>query len=107
VVDQLRMHDELRQVYRLMSMGAALSPEDRLAPGDPVKILHGPFEGFTGKVVVRGNHTRLIVEVQFLHQGVSVDIENGMVAPIKATNPVLSGKIEFSKGHRVQTAGVS
>ena len=52
-----------------------VAPEDELPPGSPVEITTGPFRGLTGKVVRRGGQTRLVVEVEFLRRGVSIEVE--------------------------------
>src|SRR5947209_9381129 len=54
VEDQRRLHADLLRVYRLISTGAPVTPEDRLGPGDPVEIIAGPFAGLEGKVLRRG-----------------------------------------------------
>jgi transcriptional antiterminator RfaH len=82
VADQAQLHQELGRVYRLMTSGVPLAPEDRLLPGTPVEVTHGPFAGLEGKVLRRGNHLRLFVEVQFIQRAVSVEVESWMVEPI-------------------------
>ena len=79
VEDQLQLHADLRRVYHLLSTGAAVTPEERLSPGDPVEIVKGPFAGLEGKVLRRGKQMRFMVEVQFLRQAVSVELEDWMV----------------------------
>jgi transcription antitermination factor NusG len=74
----------LRRVYHLITTGAALTPEDRLEPGDPVEIVTGPFAGMAGKLIRRGNGLRLFVEVQMLRRAVSVEVESWMVQPRSA-----------------------
>jgi transcriptional antiterminator RfaH len=82
--DQGQLHADLRRVYRLITTGAALTPEDRLEPGDPVEIVTGPFAGMAGKLIRRGNGLRLFVEVQMLRRAVSVEVESWMVQPRSA-----------------------
>jgi transcription antitermination factor NusG len=78
VLDQAQLFQDLLQVHQLMTSGAPLSPEERLKPGARVEIIDGPFAGMEGKIISRKN-LRLVVEVRFIHQGVSVDIENWMI----------------------------
>ncbi len=78
VVDQAQLFQDLLQVHQLMTSGAPLSPEERLKPGAKVEIIGGPFAGMEGKIISRKN-LRLVVEVRFIQQGVSVDIENWMI----------------------------
>jgi transcriptional antiterminator NusG len=80
VSDQEQLFQDLFQVHLLMTSGASLTPEERLQPGAKVEIVDGPFAGMEGKIITR-NNLRLVVEVRFIHQGVSVDIESWMIRP--------------------------
>ncbi len=82
VADQPRLHADLARVYRLVTSEAAVSPEDRLQPGTPVEITHGPLAGLEGTVLRRGKQLRVLVEVQFLQRGVSVEVETWMIQPV-------------------------
>jgi transcription antitermination factor NusG len=82
VADQARLRGELEQVYRLMTADVPIGPEAKLLPGMPVVIARGPLAGLTGKVLRRGKKYALVVEVQMLRQGVSVEIESWMVEPM-------------------------
>lgn len=79
--DQSRLHCDLRRVYDLITTGAPLTPEDRLEPGDPVRIVRGPLAGMQGKIVRRGTNLRFVVEVDFLRRAVSAQIESWMLEP--------------------------
>ncbi len=83
VADQVRLQMDLFRVHQLIQTGANLTPEGRLRPGMPVEITCGPLAGFEGKVLRCGTHMRLLVEVQFLQQGVSVEIESWMIQPLE------------------------
>jgi hypothetical protein len=50
--------------------------ESRLAPGRRVRVRHGALAGLEGTVLLRRGRTRLLVAVDFLQQGASVDIED-------------------------------
>lgn len=82
VDDQEQMQRDLDRVYQLVMSGEALSPVDRLVPGSPVEITSGPFAGIDGKVLRRGKQLRLTVEIKFLQQGVSVEVESWMIRPV-------------------------
>jgi transcriptional antiterminator RfaH len=79
VEDQKQLFNDLARVRSLLTSGAAVTPEDRLGPGDPVQIVRGPLAGLDGKVIRRGNHLRFIIEVQFLRRAVSAEIEGWMI----------------------------
>ena len=94
VPDQARMRRDLERVYSLMATGAPLAPEERLAPGSLVEITSGPLIGLTGKVLRRGKQLKLIVEVQFLQRGVSVEIESWMIQPLSGQRSALALQAE-------------
>jgi len=82
VVDQEGLHSDLARVYGLMNVGASLTPVEGLMPGTRVVIIDGPMRGFEGKVARLSKRLKLIVEVEFIRCGVSVEIENWMVRPL-------------------------
>jgi len=81
VENQRQLHADLARVYCLIAAGAPLAPEERLQPGAIVEITSGPLRGLEGKILRRGKQLKLIVEVQFLQRGVSVEIESWMIHP--------------------------
>ena len=84
VSDQVRLTADLKNILTLMASGSPLSPEERLQPGAQVEIVSGPLAGVEGKIIRRGKRLTFIVEVQFLQQGVSVEIESWMFRPLEA-----------------------
>jgi transcription antitermination factor NusG len=76
VSDGNRLARDLEQIQRLIATGAALTPEARLLPGDPVRVKTGMFAGFEGLIVRRENQTRLMVSVNFMEQGASVLLDD-------------------------------
>ncbi|MCI0459248.1 MAG: hypothetical protein L0Z62_20030 [Gemmataceae bacterium] len=88
--DQHQLHSDLVQVYRLLASGTSPAPEDNLQPGTPVEIVAGPLAGMEGKVLRHGSGWRFLIEVRFLHQGVSVEIDREMVRPL-STAPAPRG----------------
>ncbi|MBI3411554.1 MAG: UpxY family transcription antiterminator [Planctomycetes bacterium] len=85
VSDQRQLSDDLRRIFQVVESGLDLTREERLPPGTPVEIIKGPLAGSCGKVLRHGAKLRLVVEVQFLNQGVSVDIESWMLREIPAS----------------------
>jgi len=81
VPDQAQLHADLKRVHRLVTSGQSLSPEHRLLPGSWVEITGGPLQGLEGKVIRSPKGLKLLVEVQFLQQGVSVEIDTSMIQP--------------------------
>jgi transcriptional antiterminator RfaH len=84
VDDQHQLHRDLFHVHQLMMTGVPLTPEERLLPGTAVEISAGPLAGLTGKVLKRAKTWRVTVEVQFLQRGVSAEMEDWMVKPLRA-----------------------
>jgi transcriptional antiterminator RfaH len=82
VTNQPELHRDLTRVYNLMASEAPLTPEQRLEPGAQVEIIAGPLFGLQGKVLRRGKRLRFLVEIQFLQQGVSVEVESWMIRPV-------------------------
>ena len=82
VTDGAKLCYDLRQIYRLIASGAPLTVEQRLAPGRPVRIRHGPLAGLEGIVLERRTGTRLFVAVDFLQQGASIDVEDFQLEPL-------------------------
>jgi transcriptional antiterminator RfaH len=82
VPDQARLYGDLMRVEQLIATGVPLSPEQRLLdPGSQVEITAGPLMGLTGKVLRRGKQLNFVVEVDFLRQGVSVELQAWMIQP--------------------------
>lgn len=78
--DKLRR--DLRQVQRLIEAKAPLTVEQRLFPGTRVRVKTGPFMGVEGTVEEQRGKSRLIVEVSFLQQSVSVEFDELLVEPV-------------------------
>jgi transcription antitermination factor NusG len=79
VPDPARLVSDLRRVARMLAAEAPVAPADALAPGQPVRIIAGAFEGLTGTLIHQGGQMRLVVEVAFLKQAVSVEVDGWMV----------------------------
>jgi transcriptional antiterminator RfaH len=75
VHDQDRLRLDLANVLRVIATGMPLIPEPRLEAGTLVEVTSGPLAELQGKVLRRGRQLRLAIEVQLLHQAVSVEID--------------------------------
>lgn len=76
--------EDLKQISDLIDVGAPLSVEGRLLPGQPVRVRNGAFAGFEGVVIRRDQETRLLVSVRFMDQGVSVKLDDCQLEPLGA-----------------------
>lgn len=82
VDDGLQLTHDLRQIHRLIEIGAPLSVESRLEPGTRVRIKNGPMLGIEGVILKREGRGYLQVAVKFMQQGVSVKLEDFQVEPL-------------------------
>jgi transcription antitermination factor NusG len=71
---------ELLQLHVLQRSGASLVPCEPLAPGDAVRVIEGPFKGYTGLVVRGADRPRLVVSISILRKAVAVELDRGAVA---------------------------
>ncbi len=74
--------ETLRQVKAIIDTGVPLTPEGRLEPGNQVRVKSGHFAGFEGTVIRREGKTRFQISVQYLNQGVSIEIDEGLLEVI-------------------------
>ena len=73
---------DLQSVQALIDSGVPLTPEGQLKPGRRVRVKTGMLMGLEGVVVARRGEDRLLVAVNFLQQGVSVQIHDYQVEPL-------------------------
>ena len=83
VENQKQLTHDLRQVSALIEVGAPLTLERRLTAGDPVRIKTGPMQGLEGEIVRRRGQTKLLVSVKMLQQGVSIEIDDFQLEPLR------------------------
>jgi transcriptional antiterminator RfaH len=84
VVDQQRLFEDLSRVERVLGGLVPVTPEEALPPGTPVEVAAGPFQGLRGTVVRRDGQTRLVVEVEFLRRGVSIEVDEWALRALPA-----------------------
>jgi transcriptional antiterminator RfaH len=76
------MTRDLQQVRALIESGVPLTIEGRLQAGQRVRVKSGALLGLEGTVLSRRGEDRLLVAVQFLQQGVSIQINDYQLEPI-------------------------
>jgi transcription antitermination factor NusG len=76
VPKQAQFLAELRQIQRVITAGVDLTPEGQIEPGDVVRVKSGPMLGVIGTVIERRGQKRLLVQVNFLQQGASVELRD-------------------------------
>jgi transcription antitermination factor NusG len=82
VPDQEGLAHDLRRLQRLIASEAPLTVEKRLVRGDHVRVHYGPLAGLEGIVLRRDGTSRLLIAVNFLQQGASVEIEDYLLEPL-------------------------
>jgi len=82
VNDGQRLVADLRQIECLIEANVPLTMESRLQTGRNVRVRNGPFAGVEGVVLRRRGKTRLLVSINFLQQGASVEIEDFCLEPL-------------------------
>ncbi|WP_237228555.1 transcription termination/antitermination protein NusG [Rubinisphaera sp. JC750] len=81
VEDSAALHEQLKAIETLIQCGEPVTIESRLMPGVPVRIKSGSLKGLTGTVFQRRGTNRLLVGVQLLQQGASVELNDWEVEP--------------------------
>lgn len=80
--DREQLVHDLRQIRAVISAGVPLTPESKLESGDHVRVRSGPFADYEGTVVRREGKTRLLLTLQFLEQGVSMELDEALLEPL-------------------------
>lgn len=79
VGDPAALTHDLRQIHTAIREGVPLTPEAKLIAGQPVRVRSGPFRGYEGVVIRREGKTRLLLAIRYLEQGVSMQIDEGLL----------------------------
>lgn len=82
IVDRERLVADLRPIVSAVRQGVPLTPESRLGPGNRVRVTSGPFRDYEGEVLRREGKTRLLLRLNFLEQGASMEMDEGVLKPI-------------------------
>ena len=80
--DQEAFHLQLWQLFEADKRGAHLIPEVRFEKGHRVRVIAGKFMGFEGTIIYRANKCRLVLAVDFLQRGASLEINEWEVEPV-------------------------
>lgn len=74
--DGERLRTDLRRFFELISADAPLLPEARLVSGERVRVKAGPFRDQEGIVIRRNGKTRLLIAIDYLQQGASLEVDD-------------------------------
>jgi transcription antitermination factor NusG len=72
----------LRKIKMIINADVPLTPEGRLEPGNQVRVKSGVFAGFEGTVIRREGKTRFSLSIQYLNQGVSIEMDEALLESI-------------------------
>jgi hypothetical protein len=84
VKDQLCMHRELCELWRLERCGADLLAHPYLDGCNIVEVVDGPFKGARGTFLRYKGTSKLIISITLLRRSVAVEVERGAVSPLAA-----------------------
>ncbi|MFG0335806.1 MAG: transcription termination/antitermination protein NusG [Maioricimonas sp. JB049] len=76
VPDATGLVHDLAQIEQILSSDRAVTPESHLIAGTRVRIRTGTFAGVEGTVFQRRNESRLLISVDFLQAGASLEISD-------------------------------
>lgn len=76
------LRQDLIQLDQLIEADVPVTIESRLTPGQEVRVRRGALAGIQGVVVERRKKCRLLVSVQYLQCGVSLEIDDYMLEPL-------------------------
>ena len=82
VSDQDRLQRELASLELALDRGAPLDPCPHLREGMWVEVRSGPFKGVQGVVEEKHKADRLLLQVDVLGQGASLEIEGALLEPV-------------------------
>ena len=80
--DQKQLEWEVRNIRLALDRNALLDPYPRLVRGRRVEVTSGPFRGLQGVIEARGREARLVLQVDVLGRGVSLEIDASQVDPV-------------------------
>ena len=83
VDEQERLIRELRQIERVVLMGAAVEPFPFAKVGERVRITEGPFAGLEGVIEMRKGSDRLILSVDAINQAVALEVDASIIEPVR------------------------
>lgn len=84
VPDQHRLETELKRIHEAIASGLPIEEFPRLAIGSRARVTKGPLMGTEGVVIEEARRTCLVLHVEILGRGASVEIERDLLEPIEA-----------------------
>ena len=72
---------EIDGIRRLIEIDLAFDPCPMIHEGMMVEVVHGPLRGVIGRLVRKNDKARLVLSVDLIGQGVSVEVDAADVRP--------------------------
>ena len=72
---------EINSIRTLIETDLQFDPCPLIKEGMMVEVTHGPLRGVVGRLVRKGTHARLVLSVELIGQGVSVEVDAADVKP--------------------------
>ena len=72
---------EIESIRTLVTSELQYDPCPLIHEGMMVEVVHGALKGVVGRLVRKGAHARLILSVDLIGQGVSVEVDAADVKP--------------------------
>jgi len=72
---------EIDAIRQLIDTDLQFDPCPLIREGMMVEVIHGPLKSVVGRLVRKGAHARLILAVELIGQGVSVEVDAADVRP--------------------------
>jgi len=66
---------QIEGIRRLIETDLQFDPCPLIREGMMVEVIHGPLRGVAGRLVRKGAHARLVLAVDLIGQGVSVEVD--------------------------------
>ena len=66
---------EILGIRQLIETDLQFDPCPLIREGMLVEVIHGPLRGVVGRLVRKGSHARLVLAVELIGQGVSVEVD--------------------------------
>ena len=72
---------EIESLRQLVETDLQYDPCPMIHEGAMAEVVHGPLQGVVGRLVRKGPHARLVLSVELVNQGVSVEVDAADVKP--------------------------
>jgi transcription antitermination factor NusG len=83
VRDQDRLEQELERIHTALKSGLPIEEFPQLAIGQRARVTKGPLMGTEGIVIEEARRTCLVLHVEILGRGASVEIERDLLEPVE------------------------